>query len=38
MFYIRRERDERRSGADPNRALVVAAETSGRSIWVSGSP
>jgi putative drug exporter of the RND superfamily len=36
MFYIRRERDERASGADPHRALVVAAETSGRSIWVSG--
>ena len=36
LFYIRRERDERRAGADPHRALVVAAQTSGRSIWVSG--
>jgi RND superfamily putative drug exporter len=36
MFYIRRERDERRNGADPHRALVIAAQTSGRSIWVSG--
>jgi RND superfamily putative drug exporter len=36
MFYIRRERDERRNGADPHHALVIAAQTSGRSIWVSG--
>ncbi|PRY29594.1 MMPL family transporter [Pseudosporangium ferrugineum] len=36
LFYIRRERDERRLGADPHRALVIAAQTSGRSIWVSG--
>ncbi|AGL14140.1 anti-sigma-factor antagonist [Actinoplanes sp. N902-109] len=36
LFYIRRERDERRRGADPHRALVIAAQTSGRSIWVSG--
>lgn len=36
LFYIRRERDERRKGADPHRALVIAAQTSGRSIWVSG--
>jgi RND superfamily putative drug exporter len=36
MFYIRRERDERRAGADPHRALVIAAQTSGRSIWISG--
>jgi RND superfamily putative drug exporter len=36
MFYIRRERDERRTGADPHRALAIAAQTSGRSIWVSG--
>ncbi|WP_305785807.1 MMPL family transporter [Symbioplanes lichenis] len=36
LFYIRRERDERRRGADAHRALVVAAQTSGRSIWVSG--
>jgi putative drug exporter of the RND superfamily len=36
LFYIRREREERARGADPHRALVVAAQTSGRSIWVSG--
>jgi RND superfamily putative drug exporter len=36
LFYIRRERDERRRGADPDRALMIAAQTSGRSIWVSG--
>ncbi|GIF05397.1 membrane protein [Actinoplanes siamensis] len=36
LFYIRRERDERRAGADPHRALMIAAQTSGRSIWVSG--
>jgi RND superfamily putative drug exporter len=36
LFYIRRERDERARGADPHRALLVAAQTSGRSIWVSG--
>ncbi|MBL7257370.1 MMPL family transporter [Paractinoplanes lichenicola] len=36
LFYIRRERDERRNGADPHRALVIAAQTSGRSIWISG--
>jgi RND superfamily putative drug exporter len=36
LFYIKRERDERRKGADAHRALVIAAQTSGRSIWVSG--
>ncbi|MFB9178375.1 MMPL family transporter [Dactylosporangium sucinum] len=36
LFYIRRERDERRAGADRHRALVVAAQTSGRSVWISG--
>jgi RND superfamily putative drug exporter len=36
LFYIKRERDERRNGADPHRALVIAAQTSGRSIWISG--
>ncbi|GAA4596617.1 MMPL family transporter [Actinoplanes octamycinicus] len=36
LFYIRRERDERRAGADPDRALMIAAQTSGRSIWISG--
>ncbi|MEV6488445.1 MMPL family transporter [Actinoplanes sp. NPDC051633] len=36
LFYIRRERDERRAGADPEQALVIAAQTSGRSVWISG--
>jgi RND superfamily putative drug exporter len=36
LFYIRREREERAKGADPERALAVAAATSGRSILVSG--
>lgn len=36
LFYIRRERDERRNGVEAHRALVIAAQTSGRSIWVSG--
>ena len=36
LFYIRRERDERRAGADPERALLIAAQTSGRSVWISG--
>jgi putative drug exporter of the RND superfamily len=36
LFYIRRERDERAKGADAHRALLIAAQTSGRSIWISG--
>src|SRR5262245_51505925 len=36
MFYIRREREERARGADPERALAVAAATSGRSVLISG--
>jgi RND superfamily putative drug exporter len=36
LFYIRREREERAKGADPRRALEVAAQTSGRSVLVSG--
>jgi RND superfamily putative drug exporter len=36
LFYIRREREERAKGADPEHALAVAAATSGRSILVSG--
>ncbi|MEV6306197.1 MMPL family transporter [Actinoplanes sp. NPDC051861] len=36
LFYIRRERDERRRGADAHTALMIAAQTSGRSIWISG--
>lgn len=36
MFYIRREREERANGADKDRALTVAAATSGRSVLISG--
>jgi RND superfamily putative drug exporter len=36
MFYIRREREERARGAGPERALAVAAATSGRSVLISG--
>src|SRR5947199_4459162 len=37
LFYIRREREERRAGRDPERALANAAATSGRAVLVSGS-
>jgi RND superfamily putative drug exporter len=36
MFYIRREREERARGRDPQTALAIAAATSGRSVLVSG--
>lgn len=36
LFYLRREREERRKGHDPRTALRVAAATSGRAIIVSG--
>lgn len=36
LFYIRREREERDRGADAHTALLIAAQTSGRSIWISG--
>jgi RND superfamily putative drug exporter len=35
LFYIRREREERAKGADPETALAIAAATSGRSILIS---
>jgi len=37
MFYLRREREERTRGRDPETALRIAAATSGRSVLVSGS-
>src|SRR5207244_3996018 len=37
LFYIRREREERRAGRDPEAALEAAAATSGRAVLVSGS-
>lgn len=36
LFYLRREREERAAGRDPQTALRVAAATSGRAIIVSG--
>jgi uncharacterized membrane protein YdfJ with MMPL/SSD domain len=36
LFYLRREREERRRGASPEEALEVAAATSGRAVLVSG--
>src|SRR5215207_1270885 len=36
LFYIRREREERKAGRDPEAALAAAAATSGRAVLVSG--
>ncbi|MBO0846633.1 MAG: MMPL family transporter [Nocardioides sp.] len=36
MFYLRREREERTRGRDPETALRIASATSGRSVLVSG--
>jgi RND superfamily putative drug exporter len=36
LFYMRREREERRSGRTANAALEAAAATSGRAVLVSG--
>jgi RND superfamily putative drug exporter len=36
LFYIRREREERKAGRDPEAALEAAAATSGRTVLVSG--
>ena len=36
LFYVVRDRQERRAGVDPKRALRVAAHTSGRTVLVSG--
>jgi anti-anti-sigma factor len=36
LFYLRRERDERALGRDPEDALDVAAATSGRAVLISG--
>ncbi len=36
LFYLRREREERRNGRSPKDALATAAATSGRSVLVSG--
>jgi uncharacterized membrane protein YdfJ with MMPL/SSD domain len=36
LFYLRREREERRRGRPPQEALRVAAATSGQAVLVSG--
>ncbi|QEU91059.1 MMPL family transporter [Streptomyces kanamyceticus] len=36
LFYLRREREERAKGRDPQTALRIAAATSGRAVVVSG--
>jgi RND superfamily putative drug exporter len=36
LFYLRREREERRAGRSPEDALAVASATSGRAVMVSG--
>jgi RND superfamily putative drug exporter len=36
LFYIRREREERRAGRSAEEALEVASATSGRSVLISG--
>jgi RND superfamily putative drug exporter len=36
LFYIRREREERARGKDPEEALDAAATTSGRAVLLSG--
>jgi uncharacterized membrane protein YdfJ with MMPL/SSD domain len=37
LFYLRREREERRSGRTPHDALLTAAQTSGQAVLVSGA-
>ena len=37
LFYLRREREERARGASPERALAIAAATSGHAVLVSGA-
>ncbi len=36
LFYVRRERDERRAGRSESAALEAAAATSGRAVLISG--
>ena len=37
LFYLRREREERRRGRSPGDALLYAARTSGQAVLISGS-
>jgi uncharacterized membrane protein YdfJ with MMPL/SSD domain len=36
LFYLQREREERRRGNDPHRSLLTAAATSGQAVLISG--
>jgi uncharacterized membrane protein YdfJ with MMPL/SSD domain len=36
LFYLRREREERRRGASPREALLKTAGTSGHAVFISG--
>ncbi len=36
LFYLQREREERRRGATPHASLLTAARTSGRAVLISG--
>ena len=36
LFYLKREREERRAGASEREAIHTAAATSGRAVLVSG--
>ena len=37
LFYLRREREERRKGRSSHEALLVAARTSGQAVLISGA-
>jgi RND superfamily putative drug exporter len=37
LFYLRREREERRNGRSPNEALLFTARTSGQAVLISGA-
>jgi uncharacterized membrane protein YdfJ with MMPL/SSD domain len=37
LFYLRREREERRRGLEPHAALLRAAATSGQAVLISGA-
>ena len=37
LFYLRREREERRRGRSPQEALLHAAATSGQAVLISGA-
>ena len=37
LFYLRREREERRRGRSPHEALLRAARTSGQAVLISGA-